>query len=88
MLRWEAKSTAEPVGVNAWTRSAPGCQVRRFGSPPAAGMTNTSTLPSYSPLKATSEPSGENRGLVSLPGWEVRRREDPPSRLVIQRSPA
>ena len=88
MLRWDANRTAEPEVVKPCTRSAPGCQVSRFGSPPAAGMTNTSTLPSYSALNATRAPSGEKRGLLSVPSWDVSRRAPLPSRPAIQRSPA
>ena len=34
----------------------------RLGTPPAAGTTYTSWLPSYSPVKATIVPSGEKLG--------------------------
>ena len=57
-----------PSGVQPRTRSGAGCQVSRFGTPPEAGTTKTSTLPSYSPVKAMRVPSGENAGSVSLPG--------------------
>src|SRR6267378_629393 len=68
-------------------RSARGtCSI--FGVPPSAGMTYTSGLPSYSPVKAIHFPSGENLGKTSSPIWEVSRRAEPPSREEIHRSPA
>src|SRR2546426_1095210 len=56
-----------PSAVQPWTRSAPGCHVKRFGSPPSAGTTYTSRLPAYSPLKAIHFPSGEKCGLDVCP---------------------
>ena len=84
----EVKRTRLPSGVQPSTVSAAGCQVRRLGTPPPAGMTNTSTFPSYSPVKAIWEPSGEKTGLVSKPGLEVRRLASPPARGTVHRSPA
>ncbi len=86
-VRVEAKSTRLPSGVQPMTVSAAGCHVSRFGSPPEAGITKTSTLPSYSPVKAMRLPSGEKDGLVSTPGPAVRRRAAPPSRGTLHRSP-
>jgi len=86
-VRPEAKSTRLPSGVHPITASGAGCQVRRLGSPPSAGITNTSTLPSYSPVKAMRVPSGENDGLVSTPGPAVSLRAVPPSRGTLHRSP-
>src|SRR4030042_27421 len=74
--------------VHPRTMSGAGGQVSRRGSPPSAGMTKTSTLPSYSPVKAIREPSGEKTGLVSTPGPEVILWDAPPSRGTFQRSPA
>ena len=42
--------------------SCAGCHVSRFGVPPSTGITYTSTLPSYCPVKAIHWPSGENTG--------------------------
>ena len=39
VARDELKTIDFPSGVHPWTTSAPGCQVRRFGSPPSAGTT-------------------------------------------------
>src|SRR5689334_6958890 len=58
--------------------SAPGCQVRRFGSPPSAGTTYTSTFPPYCALNAISLPSGENFGFSVVPRKLVMRRALPP----------
>ncbi len=44
-----------PSGVQPRTRSGAGCQVNLFGTPPDAGTTKTSTLPSYSPLRTLLE---------------------------------
>src|SRR6185436_19702032 len=64
VARLEENRIDLPSGVQPSTRSAPGCHVSRFGSPPSAGTTYTSTLPAYSPLKAIHLPSGEKCGLV------------------------
>src|SRR5260370_3797862 len=84
----ELKTMRLPSGVQPRTRSGAGCQVSLFGTPPEAGTTKTSTLPSYSPVKAMRVPSGENAGSVSLPLPLVRRTASPPSRGTLQRSPA
>ncbi len=63
----EEKRTAVPSAVQPCTVSAPGCQVRRLGSPPSAGTTYTSVLPAYSPLNAIERPSGEKCGFVVCP---------------------
>src|SRR5262249_38096160 len=83
-----AKSTRLPSGVHPLTRSAPGWYVSRLGTPPAAGTTYTSVLPSYSPVKAIIVPSGEKIGLVSTPIPVVRRLASPPARSAIHRSRA
>ena len=75
---------AAPSWVQPCTVSAPGCQVRRFGSPPSADMTYTSRLPAYSALKAIRLPSGEKRGLAVWPWNVVRRRARPPPRSTVQ----
>jgi len=36
--RCDTNSTADPSGVKPLTRSAPGCQVNRVGTPPPEGM--------------------------------------------------
>src|SRR5205814_10321851 len=51
-VREEPKMMRLPSGVQPRTRSVAGCHVSLFGTPPEAGTTNTSTLPSYSPVKA------------------------------------
>ena len=76
-----------PSGVQPCTLSADACHVRRLGSPPIAGMTKTSVLPPYSPLKAIHFPSGESFGLLSLPTL-VNRRAAPPARSTTQMLPA
>ena len=43
--RCDVNRTPVPSVVNACTKSAPGCQVRRVGTPPVAGITNTSLPP-------------------------------------------
>src|SRR5207253_5230695 len=82
----DVKRTAEPSGVKPSAMSLFGCNVSRFGTPPAVGTTNTSVLPSYRPVKAIIDPSGENFGPASTPGCDVRRRTFVPSRLATQRS--
>ena len=77
-----------PSGVHPRTLSCAGCHVSRLGTPPTEGMTNTSTLPSYSPLKAISDPSGEKTGLFSAPAPTVSLLASPPSRPTLHRSPA
>ena len=66
LSRSELKTTF-PSGLQPQTISAPGCQVSRFGSPPAAGIIYTSVLPWYCPVKAIVLPSAENFGLLSVP---------------------
>ena len=39
VARVDEKRTDLPSGIQPWTRSAPGCHVRRFGSPPSDGTT-------------------------------------------------
>ena len=87
-MRGELKMMRLPSGVQPSARSGEGCQVSLFGTPPAAGTTKTSTLPSYSPVKAMSLPSGENTGSVSVPAPLVRRAASPPSRGTLHKSPA
>src|SRR5262245_51642995 len=77
-----------PSGVQPTTSSGSGCYASRFGTPPAAGTTNTSVFPSYWPVNATCVPSGENAASLSSPGPAVRRRASPPSRDTIHKSPA
>jgi hypothetical protein len=62
--------------------------VRRFGTPPSAGTTNTSVLPSYCAEKAISFPSGENAGRASMPSSVVSRRTSVPSSFATHRSSA
>src|SRR5580765_792514 len=64
--------------------SWPGCHVSRFGSPPSAGTTYTSTLPAYCALNAISLPSGENFGFSVVPWKLVRRLAAPPARSTVQ----
>src|SRR3954466_4653117 len=84
VARDEAKTIDLPSGVQPCTLSAPGCHVSRFGSPPSAATTYTSTLPAYSPLNAIDLPSGEKCGLVVWPAKLVRRRALPPARSTVQ----
>jgi len=51
-------------------------------------MVNTSTLPSYSPVKAIVPPSGEKIGMASSPTPFVNREARPPVRATVHRSPA
>src|SRR5262249_10990310 len=83
---FEWKSTFLLSGVHAVAMSTPGCQVRRLGSPPSAGITNTSTFPSYIAVKATHLPSGENTGAPSWPPV-VSCRASPPSRGTLHKYP-
>src|SRR5262249_30305406 len=53
----------------------------------ADGITYTSVLPSYCPVKAIEEPSGEKQGFVSMPALVVSRVATPPSRPTVHRSP-
>src|SRR3954464_3299957 len=87
LKRLERNRTRVPSGVQPTTRSASGWYVSRLGTPPVTGTVNTSTLPSYSPVKANVLPSGENTGSLSKPGPDVRREATPPSRPTCQRSP-
>src|SRR5215472_537645 len=73
-VRTEAKMTRWPSGVQPRARSIPGCHVRRFASPPAAGTTYTSVLPATVAVYAIIDPSGEKQGSDSTPGVEVMRR--------------
>src|SRR5579872_2148463 len=84
VARADAKTIDLPSGVQPSTVSAPGCQVRRFGSPPSDETTYTSTLPAYSPLNAIHFPSGEKCGFVVRPWKLVRRRATPPPRSTTQ----
>src|SRR5258708_39825341 len=70
VARPEAKTMDVPSGVQPCTLSAPGCHVRRFGSPPSAGTAETATLPAYSPLEGIHLPSGGKCGFVVWP-WQV-----------------
>src|SRR5207248_10519042 len=75
-----------PSGVHPTATSSAGCHVNRFGSPPAAGTTYISALPSYSPVNAIHFPSGENTGFVSCPpvvNWCA----SPPSRGTLHKYP-
>src|SRR5574337_108134 len=62
-------------------------KVRRLASPPDAGITYTSVLPRYWPVKAIHFPSGEKRGMMSKPGSVVSRWAVPPARFTSQRLP-
>src|SRR5690348_1388928 len=73
-----------PSGVHPCTRSSPGCQVRRFGCPPAEGTTYTFVLPLYSALNATHFPSGDRYGFCVWPPKLVKRLAAPPARGTIQ----
>src|SRR6185437_16860217 len=84
LARVDENTTFLPSGVQPSTTSAPGCHVRRFGSPPCAGTTYTSTLPSYSALNASRRPSGENFGFSVVPWKLVTRRAVPPDRSTVQ----
>src|SRR4051812_10562798 len=84
LARGDENMIALPSGVQPCTRSLPGCHVSRFGSPPSAGTTYTSTLPAYSALKAIDLPSGEKWGFDDSPGKLVRRRAMPPARSTVQ----
>src|SRR5271163_345312 len=88
LLRGEVNRIRDPSGVHPSTTSGEGWYVTRFGTPPSAGIVNTSTLPSYSPVKAIWEPSGENFGFVFEPAPAVSRLASPPVRGTLQRSPA
>src|SRR3954467_14750025 len=59
--------------------------VSRRAGPPDDGMTYTSRLPWYSPVKAIQRPSGENFGLRSRPASEVSRVAAPPDRGTAHR---
>ncbi|MEY4071826.1 MAG: hypothetical protein RL721_2440 [Candidatus Eisenbacteria bacterium] len=54
-----------PSGVHSTIWSYAEWNVSRVGTPPPAGIVNTSGLPSYSPVNAMRVPSGENRGMTS-----------------------
>ena len=58
-----AKAISVPSGVQPMTQAivAPR-KVRRRGSPPRAGITKSSGLPSSVEMKAIHFPSGESRG--------------------------
>src|SRR5258708_38778503 len=85
VARVEEKRIDRPSGVQPCTVSAPGCQVKRFGSPPSAATMYTSKLPAYSPEKAIHFPSGEKRGFVVWPWKLVTRPATPPARGTTQR---
>src|SRR5712691_12679260 len=84
VARVEENKIDLPLGVQPCTVSAPGCHVRRRGSPPSAATTYTSKLPAYSPLKAIHFPSGEKCGFVVWPWKLVTRRATPPARGTTQ----
>src|SRR5579885_2374177 len=84
VARDELNTMFLPSGVQPSTTSAPGCQVSRFGSPPSAGTTYTSTFPPYDALNAISLPSGENFGFSLVPAMLVKRRALPPLRSTTQ----
>src|SRR5450755_3369381 len=88
LVRVELNRIRDPSGVHPSTMSGEGWNVTRLGTPPSLGTVNTSTLPSYSPVKAIWEPSGENFGFVFTPAPAVIRLASPPSRGTLQRSPA
>src|SRR5215470_11827785 len=67
VARVDENMMALPSGVHPCTESAPGCHVKRFGSPPSADTTYTSRLPAYSPLKAIQLPSDEKCGFEVCP---------------------
>src|SRR5262249_26011368 len=80
------KRTLLPSGVQPTAASFAGCHVSLRGSPPAAGMTYTSSFPSYCPVKAIHFPSGEKYGLLSCPPV-VSWRASPPARDTLHRYP-
>ena len=82
----EVKRTCCPSGVHPVTRSGPGCQVSRFGSPPSTGMTYTSVFPSYWAVNAIHFPSGEKWGRFSAPSLLVNLMASPPFLPTLQRS--
>jgi hypothetical protein len=84
VARPDVKRMRLPSGAQPCTASAPGCHVRRFGSPPVAATTYTSAFPAYSPLKAIQRPSGEKCGLDVWPWKLVSRRARPPDRSTTQ----
>src|SRR5215213_7329100 len=88
LSRAEPNTTRFPSGVQPLTRSNPGWNVRRVGSPPAVGMTYTSVLPPTVAVNAILDPSGEKYGSVSTVGVAVSRRAWPPARATDHRSPA
>src|SRR5260370_39215702 len=67
VARVDENMIERPSGVQPCTVSAPGCQVKRFGSPPSAATTYTSKLPAYSPLNAIHFPSVEKCGVEVCP---------------------
>jgi len=67
-----------PIRSETSSRPSVAVHVRRFGTPPWAGITYTSVLPSYWPVKANCFPSGEKRANISNPASLVRRRATPP----------
>ena len=84
LAREDENMIALPSGVHPCTKSLPGCHVSRFGSPPSAETTYTSTFPAYSALNAIDLPSGEKCGFDDSPWKLVSRRAVPPARSTIQ----
>src|SRR5258708_16446536 len=67
VARPEAKTMALPSGVQPCTLSAPGCHVKRFGSPPSGGATETAKPPAYSAPEADHLPCGGKSRVGALP---------------------
>src|SRR4051812_42068371 len=84
LSRPEENTIRFPSGVHPSTRSAPGCQVSRFGCPPSEGTRYTFVFPLYSALNATHLPSGDRCGCSVCPPKLVSRLADPPARGTIQ----
>src|SRR4051794_25668051 len=84
LARADENKTDFPSALQPCTTSAPGCHVRRFGSPPSAATTYTSRLPAYSALNAIHFPSGEKCGFDVTPWKLVMRRALPPLRGTVQ----
>ena len=59
------KRRPEPSAFPTGKTSAPGCRVRRRGSPPVADSTYSTKVAGYSAMKAITLPSGEKRGRAS-----------------------
>ncbi len=77
--RPDAYRISLPSGVQPRASAPPpGYHVRRRGSPPSAGTTQTWSEPVRFDVNAIIVPSGEKWGPVSIAGVAVRRRASPP----------